>query len=195
MTRRNLSDILRQEVQKETPEATEPDSKVSISAEKVTASKVRKAVPSPEPEKEREPAKEKYEAQITELKAALSQGAEQEKELQAQVKSLQAEVKRHQKDVVSLEAQVAQGSGLKAELAEAKAVILQLSEANTLMSESLDALKSSKTPKAQPQAQRKAPLSLRPLPSHSVQRTPSVQHSVAPANASKPKTVDVGWMD
>jgi hypothetical protein len=66
---------------------------------------------------------------------------------------------------------------------------LQLSEANTLMSESLDALKSSKTPKAQPQAQRKAPLSLRPLPSH------SVQHSVAPANTSKPKTVDVGWMD
>jgi predicted RNase H-like nuclease (RuvC/YqgF family) len=189
MTRRNLSDILRQEVKKETPEATEPDSKVSIAAEKATGSKVRKAAPSPEPEKEREPAKEKYEAQITELKAALSQGAEYEKELQAQIKSLQADVKRHQKDVVTLEAQVAQGSGLKAELAEAKAVILQLSEANTLMSESLDALKASKMPKAQPQAQRKAPLSLRPLPSH------SVQHSVAPANASKPKTVDVGWMD
>jgi predicted RNase H-like nuclease (RuvC/YqgF family) len=191
MTRRNLSDILRQEVKKETPEATEPDSKVSSAPpEKATESKTRKAAPISEPEKESEPAKEKYEAQITELKAALSQGAEHEKALQAQIKSLQAEVKHHQKDVVTLEAQVAQGSGLKAELAEAKAVILQLSEANTLMSESLDALKSSKTP----QAQRKAPLSLRPLPSHSAQRT-SVQHSVAPANASKPKTVDVGWMD
>jgi chromosome segregation ATPase len=188
MTRRNLSDILRQEVKKETPEATEPDSKSSNAAGKTTASKTRKAAPSSEAASERESAQTLLTAQITELKTALAQGAEQEKELQAQIKSLQAEVKRHQKEVATLEAQVAQDAKLKAELVEAKAVILQLSESNTQLSESLDALTAPKAPKAQPQ--RKAPLSLRPLPSH------SVQHSIAPSGAaSKPKSVDVGWMD
>jgi predicted RNase H-like nuclease (RuvC/YqgF family) len=188
MTRRNLSDILRQEVKKDTPEATEPDSKPSNTAAKASTSKTRKAVPSTEAAPENGAAQALLAAQITELKAALAQGAEHEKELQTQIKSLQADVKRHQKEVATLEAQVAQDAKLKTELAEAKAVILQLSEANTQLSESLDALKAPKAPKTQPQ--RKAPLSLRPLPSH------SVQHSIAPSGAaSKPKTVDVGWMD
>jgi predicted RNase H-like nuclease (RuvC/YqgF family) len=188
MTRRNLSDILRQEVKKDSPEATEPDSKSSNTAAKASTSKTRKAVPSTEVVPENGAAQAQLTAQITELKAALAQGAEHEKELQTQIKSLQAEVKRHQKEVATLEAQAAQDAKLKTELAEAKAVILQLSEANTQLSESLDALKAPKAPNAQPQ--RKAPLSLRPLPSH------SVQHSIAPSGAaSKPKTVDVGWMD
>jgi predicted RNase H-like nuclease (RuvC/YqgF family) len=188
MTRRNLSDILRQEVKKETPEATEPDAKSSNAAGKTSANKTRKAAPRSESAPESESAQALLIAQITELKAALAQGAEHEKELQAQIKSLQAEVKRHQKEASTLEAQVVQDAKLKAELAEAKSVILQLSEANTQMSESLDALKAPKASKGQPQ--RKAPLSLRPLPSH------SVQHSIAPSGAaSKPKTVDVGWMD
>jgi predicted RNase H-like nuclease (RuvC/YqgF family) len=188
MTRRNLSDILRQEVKKETPEATEPDAKSTNAAGKATASKTRKTAPSSESNSENDAAQALFTAQITELKTALAQGGEHEKELQGQIKSLQADVKRHQKEVAALEAQVAQDAKLKAELAEAKAVILQLSEANTQLSESLDALKAPKAAKAQPQ--RKAPLSLRPLPSH------SVQHSIAPTGAaSKPKTVDVGWMD
>jgi predicted RNase H-like nuclease (RuvC/YqgF family) len=192
MTRRNLSDILRQEVKKETPEASAPEAQSAGDAAKATATKNRKAAPSPEPSKESDAAKELLTAQITELKAALAQGADHEKELQAQIKSLQAEVKRHQKEVATLEAQGAQEAKLKTELAEAKAVILQLSEANTQLSESLDALRAPKAPKAQPQAQlqRKTPLALRPLPSH------SVQHSIAPSGQpSKPKSVDVGWMD
>jgi predicted RNase H-like nuclease (RuvC/YqgF family) len=188
MTRRNLSDILRQEVKKETPEVTEPDAKPTNVAGKATASKTRKTALSSESNSENDAAQALLTAQIAELKTALAQGGEHEKELQAQIKSLQVEVKRHQKEVAALEAQVAQDAKLKTELAEAKAVILQLSEAHTQLSESLDALKAPKAPKAQPQ--RKAPLSLRPLPSH------SVQHSIAPSGAaSKPKTVDVGWMD
>ena len=193
MTRRNLSDILRQEVKKDTSEPSAPEAPPANVAVKATATKSRKAASSPEPLNESEAAQELLTAQITELKTALAQGADHEKELQAQIKTLQAEVKRHQKEVATLEAQGAQDAKLKAELAEAKAVILQLSEANTQMSESLDALKATKTtPKAQPQAQsqRKTPLALRPLPSH------SVQHSIAPSGAaSKPKSVDVGWMD
>jgi chromosome segregation ATPase len=188
MTRRNLSDILRQEVKKETPEATESDAKSTNAAGKATTSKTRKAAPSSEAALDKEATQTLLTAQIAELKAALDQGADREKDLQGQIKSLQADVKRYQKEVATLEAQIAQDAKLKAELAEAKAVILQLSESNTQLSESLDALKAPKAAKAQPQ--RKAPLSLRPLPSH------SVQHSIAPSGAaSKPKTVDVGWMD
>ncbi|WP_404785689.1 hypothetical protein [Altericista sp. CCNU0014] len=182
MTRRNLSDILRQEVQKE---ATESESKPSAAPEKAAASRTRKAAASAVPRKDSEPNEGQFAAQITELKAALTQGAEREKDLQAQIDSLRTEVKRYQKEVGSFETQVAQVSVLKTELAEAKEVILQLSEANTEMGKTLDALK---TPKAQPQ--RKAPLSLRPLPSH------SVQHSKAPtSNTGQSKSVDVGWMD
>ena len=192
MTRRNLSDILRQEVKKETPEAAAPEAQPANDAVKATATKNRKTDPSAEPSNEIDAVKELLTAQITELKAALAQGTDHEKELQAQIKSLQVDVKRHQKEVATLESQGAQDAKLKTELAEAKAVILQLSEANTQMSESLDAFKAPKAPKAQPQAQlqRKTPLALRPLPSH------SVQHSIAPSGqASKPKSVDVGWMD
>jgi predicted RNase H-like nuclease (RuvC/YqgF family) len=190
MTRRNLSDILRQEVKKETSETAAPEAQPDNTAGKATATKNRKAAPSPEPAQDSNAAQAELTAQITELKAALAQGADHEKELQTQIKSLQAEVKRHQKEVATLEAQSAQDAKLKTELAEAKAVILQLSEANTQMSESLDALKAPKASKTQPQAQRKTPLALRPLPSH------SVQHSIAPSGSvSKPKSVDVGWMD
>jgi chromosome segregation ATPase len=185
MTRRNLSDILRQEVQKEAPEDAEKESKPSATTAKAAASQTRKAAASPAPAKDSESANGQLAAQITELKAALAQGEEHEKDLQAQIKSLQTEVKRQQKEMGSLEAQVAQVSTLKKELTEAREVILQLSEANTEMGKTLDDLK---TPKAQPQ--RKAPLSLRPLPSH------SMQHSKAPSgNASQSKSVDVGWMD
>jgi chromosome segregation ATPase len=187
MTRRNLSDILRQEVKKDTSDTSAPEAQTASAASKASAAKNRKAPPNPQPEKASNAVETQLTAQVTELKAALAQGVEHEKELQGQIKALQSEVKRHQKEVASLEAQ---DSKLKAELAEAKAVILQLSEANTQMSESLDALKAPKAPKTQPQPQRKTPLSLRPLPSH------SVQHSIAPSGSvSNPKTVDVGWMD
>jgi hypothetical protein len=113
MTRRNLSDILRQEVKKETPEATEPDAKASNAAVKASGSKTRKAAPSSETALESESVQALLTDQITELKAALAQGAEHEKELQTQIKSLQAEVKHHQKEAATLEAQVAQDAKQK----------------------------------------------------------------------------------
>ncbi len=191
MTRRNLSDILRQEVEKETPETSEPESKPvevekseTVDAAAASSSRARKsaaAASSADSAKANDASEAKFTAQITELKAALAQGAEHEKTLQSEIKSLQTDVKRQQKEVGGLEAQV---SRLKTDLTEAKDVILQLSEENTQMSKTVDELKA---PKAQ--AQRKAPLSLRSVPSHSVQ--PSSQSS----STSKPKSVDVGWMD
>jgi chromosome segregation ATPase len=191
MTRRNLSDILRQEVKKETPETSEPDSKPvavekseTVDAAAASSSRGRKsaaAASNADSAKANDASEAKFTAQITELKAALAQGAEHEKTLQADIKSLQADIKRQQKEVSGLEAQV---SRLKTELTEAKDVILQLSEENTQMRKTVDELKA---PKAQPQ--RKAPLSLRSVPSHSVQ--PSSQSS----STNKPKSVDVGWMD
>lgn len=193
MTRRNLSDILRQEVKKETSEASEPESK-PVAAEKsetvdavaaTPSSRGRKSSPavsnSADSAKVNDASEAKFTAQISELKAALAQGADHEKTLQAEIKSLQADIKRQQKEVGGLEAQV---SRLKTELTEAKDVILQLSEENTQMRKTVDELKA---PKAQ--TQRKAPLSLRSVPSHSVQ--PSSQSS----STNKPKSVDVGWMD
>ena len=190
MTRRNLSDILRQEVKKETPETSEPESKpVALETTEIAVaanpSRARKSTAvagsSADSAKANDASEAKFTAQITELKTALAQSAEHEKTLQTEIKSLQADVKRQQKEVGGLEAQV---SRLKTELTEAKDMILQLSEENTQMSKTVDELK---TPKAQ--SQRKAPLSLRSLPSHSVQ--PSSQSS----STTKPKSVDVGWMD
>jgi chromosome segregation ATPase len=192
MTRRNLSDILRQEVKKETPETSEPDSKpVALEtpeaavAAAASSSRARKstaaASSSADSATANDASEAKFTAQITELKAALTQGAGHEKTLQAEIKSLQADIKRQQKEAGGLESQV---SRLKTELTEARDVILQLSEENTQMSKTVDELKA---PKAQPQ--RKAPLSLRSLPSHSVQPNNKAN------STNKSKSVDVGWMD
>jgi septal ring factor EnvC (AmiA/AmiB activator) len=183
MTRRNLSDILRQEVKKETPDTSEPESKpaaveTAAAADPSRARRSTAVASSADSAQVKDASEAKFTAQITELTAALAQGAEHEKTLQAEIKSLQADVKRQQKEAGGLESQV---SRLKAELTEAKSVILQLSEENTQMRKTVD---ESKASKAQPQ--RKSPLSLR---SHSVQ--PRSQTS----GTNNPKSVDVGWMD
>jgi chromosome segregation ATPase len=181
VTRRKLSDVLRQEVTKDAPEGSAPARETSAKAS-TAKSTTQKATASP--------AKEDQSAQLKELKAALTQGAEQEKALHAQIKTLQGDVKLKQKQIDSLELQLGQVSQLKADLAEAKEVILQLSEANTQMGKTLDELKQKP---AQEKAPAKAPLSRTPLsirpntvPYH------SMQHGPAP---SKSKSVDVGWMD
>jgi chromosome segregation ATPase len=177
VTRRKLSDVLRQEVIKDAPEGSAQAQETSVKAS-TAKSTTQKATASP--------AKEDQSAQLSELKAALAQGAEQEKALHAEIKTLEADVKLKQKQISTLESQMGQVGQLKADLAEAKEVILQLSEANTQMGKTLDELK-------QKPAQEKAPLSRTPLsirpntvPYH------SMQHGPAP---SKPKSVDVGWMD
>jgi chromosome segregation ATPase len=181
MTRRKLSDVLRQEVTKDAPEdsAQVQESPAKASTIKNTA---QKSTANPE--------QENQSAQLKELKAALAQGAEQEKALHVQIKTLQGDVKLKQKQIDTLESQIGQVSQLKVDLAEAKEVILQLSEANTQMGKTLDELKQ-KTP--QEKAPSKAPLSRTPLsirpntlPYHSVQHGPT---------PTKPKSVDVGWMD
>jgi predicted RNase H-like nuclease (RuvC/YqgF family) len=173
MTRRNLSDVLRQEATKDATDS-EPKAEASDNSTKA-ASRTRKPSTSAPVEDQT--------AQIQELKAALAQGAEQEKAFQAQIKALEANTKQQQQQIKALESELGQGSKLKTELAEAKEVILQLSEANTQMSKTLDELKNP------PQkAKAKAPLAVRPLPRHSLQLKPS-------ENIDKPKAIDVGWMD
>jgi chromosome segregation ATPase len=178
MTRRNLSDVLRQEVSKETVDPAPKAESQAVPA-KASSSRDRKSATSPDLADQT--------AQIQELKAALTQGADQEKALQAQIKALEATVKQQQQQIKeqskALETQLGQESKVKTELAEAKEVILQLSEANTQMSKTLDELKS---PKQSTKA--KAPLAVRPLPRHSMQIKPSEA-------IDKPKTIDVGWMD
>jgi predicted RNase H-like nuclease (RuvC/YqgF family) len=172
MTRRKLSDVLRQEVTKDSGEDAIQAEVVETPA--VTATRTRKTTDTP--------ATEDQSAQVQELKAALMHGAEQEKEFQSQIKSLESDVKQKQKQIESLELQTAQVAQLKTELAEAKEVILQLSAANTQMSSSLDQVKK------QPLAQKSRTLMpLNSIPHH------SIQHGTT--QSSKPKSVDVGWMD
>jgi predicted RNase H-like nuclease (RuvC/YqgF family) len=177
MTRRNLSDVLRQEA---TKEATDLEPKAESSANSVAnpakaASRTRKS--------STDTSVADQTAQIQELKAALAQGAEQEKAFQAQIKTLATKVKQQQQQIKTFETEQGQSSKLKTELAEAKEVILQLSEANTQMSKTLDELKNP------PQnAKARASLAVRPLPRHSLQLKPS-------ENIDKPKVIDVGWMD
>jgi predicted RNase H-like nuclease (RuvC/YqgF family) len=173
MTRRNLSDVLRQEVTKEAVEA-EPKAESSADPAKAASRSRKSSASNPGTDQTN---------QIQELKAALAQGAEQEKAFQAQIKTLEAKTKQYQQQIKALETELGQESKLKTELAEAKEVILQLSEANTQMSQTLDELKNP------PQkAKAKSPLAVRPLPRHSLQLKPS-------ENIDKPKVIDVGWMD
>lgn len=174
MTRRNLSDVLRQEVTKDPAE----DAAEIEAAPPAKAGRTRKATAPVEDQA----------AQLDELKAALAQGAEQEKGLQAQVQTLEKTVHQQQQQIDALENQVAQGdSKLKAELAEAREVILQLSQANTEMSKTAEAAKQPKqTPKQTTKP--RSSLTVRPLPRHSIQIRPS-------ETTDKPKTIDVGWMD
>jgi predicted RNase H-like nuclease (RuvC/YqgF family) len=172
MTRRNLSDVLRQEA---TKDAADPESKPESQTAPAKATSRRKAADTP--------AVADQTAQIQELKAALAQGAEQEKALQAHLATLEAKVKQQEQQIKTLKTGLEQESKLKTELAEAKEVILQLSEANTQISQTLDELKN---PPSKTKA--KAPLAVRPLPRHSLQLKPS-------ENIDKPKSIDVGWMD
>jgi chromosome segregation ATPase len=177
MTRRNLSDVLRQEATKEAADSSpKAESQANSAAHSSkTAGRTRKS--------STETPVADQSAQIEELKAALAQGAEQEKAFQTQIKTLEAKVKTQQQQIKALETEVGQSSKLKTELAEAKEVILQLSEANTQMGKTLDELKNP------PQkAKTKSPLAVRPLPRHSLQLKPS-------ENIDKPKVIDVGWMD
>jgi predicted RNase H-like nuclease (RuvC/YqgF family) len=177
MTRRNLSDVLRQEA---TKEATDVEPKAESPANSA-ANPVKAASRTRKPSTDTSIADQT--AQIQELKAALAQGAEQEKAFQAQIKTLETKVKQQQQQIKTFETEQSQSSKLKTELAEAKEVILQLSEANTQMSQTLDELKNP------PQkAKARAPLAVRPLPRHSLQLKPS-------ENIDKPKAIDVGWMD
>lgn len=173
MTRRNLSDVLRQEA---TKDAADPESKPESQAAPAKAASRRKS-------EDAAAVADDQTAQIQELKAALAQGAEQEKALQADLATLEAKVKQQEQQIKTLKTELGQEAKLKTELAEAKEVILQLSEANTQMSKTLDELKN-----PPPKAKAKAPLAVRPLPRHSLQLKPS-------ENIDKPKVIDVGWMD
>jgi chromosome segregation ATPase len=195
MTRRNLSDVLRQEAKKEAPEAqadqaTTP-TKTSAAKTKVAKMEAVKAEAVRSTKTTPEPALESVDqsAQIAELKAALVQGAAQEKNLQAQLKQLQSEVERKQKQVDTLEQQLAQVEKVKAELADAKEMILQLSEVNTQMSATLDELKKPAAPTVRKEKTMTRTLSAPPLPAH------AIQHHDASGSTPKPKTIDVGWMD
>jgi chromosome segregation ATPase len=174
MTRRNLSDVLRQEATKEATDS-EPKAEEALANPAKAASRTRKPSTSAPVEDQT--------AQIQELKAALAQGAEQEKAFQTQIKELETKLKQQQQQIKTLETELGKESKLKTELTEAKEVILQLSEANTQMGKTLDELKNP------PQkAKAKASLAVRPLPRHSLQLKPS-------ENIDKPKVIDVGWMD
>ena len=183
MTRRNLSDVLRQEVTKDPAEAevNEADPKAESTAS-AKSTRTQKAAPADQSD------------QLAELKVALTQGAEQEKALQTQIKALEASAKQQLKQIQSLEDQIEQVSQLKADLAEAREVILQLSESNTELTQTLEDMKpkQSKQPQRQPQKPLHPPkaraLAVRPLPQHSMQ--------IKPTDAvDQPKSIDVGWMD
>jgi chromosome segregation ATPase len=187
MTKRNLSDLLRQEVSKdetgEAPSQPQDSSKSNGQA------------------RQNKPASTQLESQVKELKAALAQAAEQEQQMQDQIKSLQAEVKQKDKQIAESKADGAKGEKLQQELAEAKEVILQLSAANTQMSTTLDELKN--PPPSQLQRQKQAQPQPQRQPVESIQRraaisslSPIRHHSIQHGPAPKPsKSVDVGWMD
>jgi chromosome segregation ATPase len=179
MTKQNLSDLLRQEVNKDDDATVAP--KASAEAGK-TVSRSRKTSPSSPTE---------LEGQVQELKAALAQAAEQEQQMQTQVQNLQLELKQKEKSIAALDVEGAKVEKLQRELAEAKEMILQLSEANTQMSKTLDELKN--PPKSQAIQSTKPPSVQRKISSLTPLRHHSIQHGPPPS--SKPKSLDVGWMD
>lgn len=188
MSRKRLSDLLREEVQKspessETDQASQPSSTSASGSQKsrqaaarrtpakttpatppiVTADTSSTPTPDQPPSEPQSETGDALETAIADLKATLETVKANEGVLQRKVEQLEADLAERDALVQSLQKDAQTQATLKSELEEAKRVIVQLTEMNTSMSDELKALK--QKPSASVAAVPVAPSAPRSVPS------------------------------
>lgn len=162
MPRKRIGDLLREEVQKSLEPEAENVQNGGESAQE-----------SPEPKIE-------LETTVTDLRESLQEAQQRENSLQQQIADLQSDLQEQKTLVEKLEADIQRTNRLKAELEQARKVILQLSEANSKLTEEVNTLRKEN------EGLRSQKSSLNKLPHHSIQ-----QNSPSTRLSNK----DIGWVD
>lgn len=163
MTKKNLTDLLREEVEKptnlelETVEETTNDETIKQDTEVV---EIPMNIPAKQNARQSIPTKAELEATITELKAALEEAQQKNEEtpfaqlkddleeayrkegaLQQQISDLQTDLQHYKKSVHKLEKELEKVEHFKTELEQAKNAAVQLAQANEKLSQEVNALK------------------------------------------------------
>lgn len=177
MTRKQLTDLLREEVQKPAEAELERSQDAQDETQPVTASTRSKRT---------SPTKAELESTIAELKAALA-AAQAGTDWQQQLNNLQAELQEQKQLVDRLKADLEKADQIQAELEQAKSVIRSLSEVNEQLTHNIDALKK----QDQKSSPVKNPLKLQvsSLPYH------SLQHKAHQPLSTDLSDSDIGWVD
>lgn len=206
MARKRLSDLLREEVQKDEPEKNSAETAIEVEAVEVTkepAADTSIATPaSPAMEAAQEIA-----AADQKLQVALAQAEKREASLQQQVTDLTAQLDQQTSLINSLKADLEKARAATAELEKAKHTALQLAEENTQLQQEIKTLKQPTSSK--PALSRKAPEPAAPTPTapnpadaaHQAemrkQQERSLAHPMFPAGSSPGQlsNQDLGWVD
>lgn len=184
MTKKQLTDLLREEVQKPPeaelersedeaqPAADQVSDRTAVASE-TASTRVRRTSPT----------KAELENTVAELKAALA-AAQEDTGWQQQLADLQAELQEQRQIVNKLKADLEKANQIQLELEQAKAVIRSLSEVNDdQLAQNIDALKK--------QDQKSSPVNLHvsSLPYH------SLQHKAHQPLSTDLSDSDIGWVD
>lgn len=161
MARRRIGDMLREEAQKSLEPEVETD------------------------QSDRDPAQEsppeiKLEKTVTELKELLLEAQQRENSLQEEIADLQSDLEEQKTLVQKLQADLGRTNQFKADLEQARKVILQLSEANSKFTEEAN------TQKKENEGLRSQTSRLNKIPHHSMQEK---------APSTKLSNRDIGWVD
>lgn len=168
MTKKSLTDLLREEVEKspnlesEEVEKTTDDQNIKPDTEPLETLTMN--MPGKPSAKQSIPTKADLEATITELKAALEEALQKHQEspfaelkddleeayrkegaLQQQISDLQSDLQHYKKSVHKLEKELEKTESLKTELEQAKKAALQLAQANEKLTQEINTLKKGET--------------------------------------------------
>ena len=185
MTKKRLVDLLQEEAQKSpdleeaAPDQLEPDPPLSL-PEPVDETTDEPSQVNTAARAKRVPTKAELETTVSELSEALQVAHDKENSLQQQITNLQSDLQEQKILLQRLLAELEPTNQFKAELDQAKKVILQLLEANSKTTQEAN------TPKKENKGTSSQKVALKKLP----------QHSIQPDSPSgKTFERNVGWFD
>ena len=212
MAKKSLGDLLREEVQKplelqdsqelaesptlEVDEFVEPEETPSVQEQPLEITASEPETTSASYISRARTTKAELETMVSELKKTLQQARRQEKSLQQQLTDLQSDLQEQKTLVKKLQADLINGEQIKAELEQAKKVILQLSEVNSKSSEKVEY---SAKEKVEHSVKEKVDHSVKKNQNLKLQRLPLENSDYPLAQPSSPSTElsnkEVGWFD
>lgn len=206
MARKRLSDLLREEANKDEPEKASPEAAIEVEAVEVTKSPAAETPTTTPPSPALEAAQEIAVAD-KKLQTALAEVEKREASLHQQVTDLTAQLDQQTSLINSLKADLEKAHAATAELEKAKRTALQLAEENTQLQQEIKALKqptSTKSALSRKSSEPSAPPAPAPNPAEAAhqaairkQQERSLAHPMFPAGSSPGQlsNQDLGWVD